>query len=297
MKVSNYLKSCLWFLRLQWQLAPVLSLWSTVRDIVQGLIPIAQAYLIARLVADVGQIAFQTATLADSQVYAWLGLLLAASFCQSALISIDSVTSERLSNRIRFELDQRLLVHVYQLGQNQLDDQQLADKLERARNSVDALWALPWRLSQLMMNLISLVGATVVVFIYSPLVALALVVSLSLIAAYTWRQANFCETTWRTVTGDSRIANQTKWRLLHLRSMAEIRLLNGFTQLIKIWGRHQLIRNQAMEAARLKYLKPWFGLNLLQPAVLTAASFYYINLVIRGSLNLGRLYLLKKCLK
>ena len=296
MKVSNYLKSCLWFLRLQWQIAPALSLFSSVRDIIQGLLPVAQAYLIARLFADVGSIALQTTTLADTQIYVWLGLLLAASFLSSALISIDVVTSERLSNRIYLEFNSRLLKHVYKLSQAQIDDQRLANKLERARTSVSELWALPWRFSQLTMSLISVVGATVVVFIYSPLVALALVVSLGLIAAYTWRQTNHYEATWHTVTGDSRIASHTSWRLLDLRSMAEIRLLNGFSQLVKIWRKHQLIRNRAMEAARLKYLKPWFALNLLQPAILTAASFYYINLVIKGALNLEGFIFLRNVL-
>ena len=296
MKVSNYLRACLWFLKFQWQIAPALSLYSAIRVTVQGLLPVASAYLIARLLSDVGQIALQTTTLAETQVYLWLGLLFVASFLGAALISIDEVASERLGNRISLGLNQRLLKHIYKLSQAQFNDQLLADKLERARDSIWRLWQLHHRLSQLLVSLISLLGAIVVVFIYSPLVALALIASLSLIAGYTWRQTNFYEATWHTVTGDSRIASNVTWRLLDLRSMAEIRLLNGFSQLVKIWHKHQLIRNQAMEAARLKYLKPWFALNLLQPAILTATSFYYLQLVIRGSLNLEGFIFLRNVL-
>ena len=296
MNFMGHIKALLWFFKIQWQTAPGLSLWAAGRDLLRGLLPIAQAYLIARLFTGVGQIGFGQVSLADSQIYLWLSLVFVIGFIQQAVESIDGVAGERLGNRIYLELNKRLMEHVYRLGQSQFDNQDLADKLERARSSAGEIWMVPWRLGQLVSNLIGLVAALVVIFIYSPLIALGFVLMIVAIAVYSIRANSAYEVTWQTVTGDSRIANSSSWRLLDLRTMAEVRLLNAFGQLFRIWQKHQTIRNAAMEKVRLKYLKAWLGIGLLQPAVSTAASFYYVSLVVRGSLNLEGFIFLRNIL-
>lgn len=163
-------------LALVWSTSPALTTTLLVLTLLLGLLPVAVAY-VSRWVVD-GVLAARAGELASARVLALVALegalVVMTTASQRGLSYAQSILREALSNRVNILILEKALT----LSMQQFEDSEFYDKLTRARRdaSIRPL-SLVNRTLSLLQNLCALVGFTWLLFQFSLLAALLLVVA------------------------------------------------------------------------------------------------------------------------
>ena len=282
---KQYIKPLLWALKLQWQTSPAYIIWTVLRDLFNGLRPLFLAYAVAQLIDGIGRIALQSEDVANVRIYEWVLLIFGLELVNQIIIVIDRVAAARFEDRMHLKVVEMLILHIYNLNQQQLDDEDFSTKLGRAHESLYGVWRITAQFSIFVSSLIGLAGAFVIVIKYSPWIGLIFIASLIPVIIVNTKVNHLRNQASKESIPDGRISSRLRWTLLEPREMAEVRLMNALKKLVSSWRKHAKSSDEIIYSSNRRLAKFELITGIIQPFVELGASFHYINLVIRGDLR------------
>ena len=293
----QHLKSFLWVIKLQWQTSRPYIIWNACKDTFSGLQPLVLSYALASIIADVGRIALQNADIAETGIYANLLLVLVLMIIQGAVEAIDHPITRRFSMKMETETTSILINRLYELSQEQFDNQSFSTKVERARDSVKLFYRMPSSVSKVLSSTIGVAGILTAIIIYSPwlgLLALGLLIPATLLHI---KASHIYEQTYEKTAADYRIARHLTWKMFEPREMAEVRLINAFRKITGIWRSRMADINSREWSGGKRIAGFYAAAGVIQPAITVTATVYYVSLVVRGALSLEIFIFLREILE
>ncbi len=294
---KQYIKPLLWAIKLQWQTSPAHIIWRVLSDLFGGLRPLFLAYAAAQLIDGIGRVALQSEDVANVRIYEWLLLIFGLELINQIVRAINRVANNRFEDKMHLKIVEMVIMHLYNLNQQQLDDEDFNTKLGRMQENLYGVWQITFQFSAFISALIGLVGAFVIIIKYSPWVGLILIISLIPVAIVNTKVNHLRDRARKEAIPDIRISNRLRWTLLEPREMAEVRLLNGFKKLVGAWRKHLKRENDIIHASDIRLAKFELMTDIVQPFIEVGASFHYINLVIRGDLRFDDFIFLRAILE
>jgi ATP-binding cassette subfamily B protein len=290
MKLAQ-LKTLSWALKLQWRTSRLAFSWRLFEAVFNGLRPIAQTYFIAQLLAEISAVVAGSGE--NRMVYIWLISLFVLEFVNELFIAISRLVGVRFEHLMQMEMHDRYFAKIYELNQEQLDDEKFVTQLDRAR---DALFSIGYSSNDLTWTIstfVGLAGSISAVFVASvPIGLLILVIAIPISYLYV-RQNNLREEAYKLTEPIDRQAYRTRWILLDPNQMPEIRLMNGFRTMIQNWrkntGRaHKSFFKHEVTAVKLTTLA-----ELFRPIISLSANIYFFQRLLAGLLSFDQFIFLR----
>lgn len=288
---KKYLKSILWILRLQWQTSRFSFGWTVFGTVFDGLRPIVQTYALAQVISNVSKAAIQKAD--PEPVYFWLTVLLIVELLSLIFNTIDRIVKDRFQQKIELVLNEHFFKKMYELSQEQFDDEVFNTKLERARDSLFQIWRIVSEISFVVSSFISFVGSLIAIVLSAPLIGLVIALSVIPAALLNMKQNNLREAIYKRIEPIDRVAYRTRWMLIDTASMPEIRLMNAFKKMIKTWRIYMTKSQNIVYENDKKLAKIDVGAQIIQPLIGFGASIYFFKLLLAGTIGLDKFIFLR----
>ncbi len=292
---QKYLKSLGWIIRLQWQTSRALFGWSIFNSVITGLRPIAQAFALAKLIASVSVAALQhTGT---NQVYIWLVVLLGIELVNQLVTNIDRVAKTRFEQKMELVTNEQFFLKIYELSQEQFDDEAFNTKLDRARDSITQMWRILNELSWAASSFIGFIGSIAAILVVAPVVGGIIILTLIPSALLQVKQNKLREAVYKKIEPFDRIAYRSRWMLIDPTFMPEVRLMNGFKKMITSWRTHLKKSQDIVFENDKRLIKLDMGAEVVQPMISFGANIYFFKLLLAGVIGLDRFIFLRGMLE
>jgi ATP-binding cassette, subfamily B, bacterial len=229
----DQLKMLFWVLRLQYQGAKRFVLWRASYSLFQGLSPIVLAYLIAQLLAEVAQIAIGDGS--PDRVYGLLVGLFIIRLIEGIATELNSLLGTKHNLRIQLENNRVYYEKLYDLSQEQFEDEEFNTKLSRAQEGLFGLSGVSNEIEWMASSLIRLVSSSAALVIIEPVVGVVVILAVIPAAFLSIRQNQYMEQAYRDSDHYNRVAYRSRWILINPQAMVEVRLANAFKGLAKSW--------------------------------------------------------------
>lgn len=288
---KKYLKSIIWILRLQWQTSRFSFGWTVFATIFDGLRPIIQTYALAQVISNVSKSAIQKAD--PEPVYFWLTILLIVELLNLIFNTIDRIVKDRFQQKIELVLNEHFFKKMYELSQEQFDDEVFNTKLERARDSLFQIWRIVNEISFVVSSFISFIGSLIAIVLSAPIIGLVIALSVVPAALLNMKQNNLREAIYKRIEPIDRVAYRTRWMLIDTASMPEIRLMNAFKKMIHTWRTYMTKSQNIVYENDKKLAKIDIGAQIIQPVIGFGASLYFFKLLLAGSIGLDKFIFLR----
>jgi ATP-binding cassette, subfamily B, bacterial len=292
---KKYLTSLLWIMKLQWQTSRLSFGWSIFNSTVAGLRPLAQTYALAKLLASVSAAALQQAD--THPVYVWLVVLLAIELVNLVVVDIDRVARTRLQQKMELVANDRFFVKMYELSQEQFDNEAFNTKLDRARDSLSQIWRVQDEIAWAGSALISFVGSIAAVLVVAPWIGTLIILTVIPVALLQVKQNKLREAVYKKIEPHERIAYRSRWMLIDPAYMPEVRLMNAFKKLLTSWAVHMKKSHDALYKNDKRLAKMDVGAEAIQPVVSFGANVYFFRLLLAGTIGLDRFIFLRGMLE
>jgi len=228
---NKYIKSLLWVIKLQLKISRSIVLWRGFYSVIMGLRPIVQAFALAKLISSVSATALTQGS--ANNVYLWLFVLLAIELLGQAITSADNLIRLRFQQQIGLAMNEGFITKMYELSQEQYDDQEFNTKLDRARDSLFQVYRITDDISTTTSSAISFVGALFAVLVVSPVVGALVILAVVPAMILQVKQNRMREEMYKKIEPIDRVAFRTRWLLIDPNFMPEIRLMNAFKKMLK----------------------------------------------------------------
>ncbi len=292
---QKYLFSLAWITKLQWQTSKLSLIWGVFNSAFSGLKPIASTFALAKLITNVSAAALQDA--GPRSVYVWLSALLVIELVNLVVTNIDRVVATRFQQNMELTTNEQFIIKMYELSQEQFDDEAFNTKLERARDALSQIWRVTNEISWSISSLIGFVGSIVAVIFVAPLVGFVLVLAIIPVAVLQIKQNNLREAIYKKVEPLDRVAFRSRWMLIDPVYMPEIRLMNAFKKMVSAW-KVNLKKSQDLTYRHDKSMAKYdAATETLQPLVGFGANIYFFQLLLAGSIGLDRFIFLRGMLE
>lgn len=292
---QKYLSALLWILKLQWQTSRSALAWSTFYSAITGIRPIISAFALAKLIAHVSAAALQDAS--ASPVYFWLATLFAIELVSQVLNSVDRIIRLRLQQTMELVTNEQFFLKMYNLSQQQFDDEAFNTKLDRARDALGQIWRVLDELSWAISQLIGFIGSIGVVIIVAPFIGALIALTVLPVALIQIKQNRLREEVYKKSEPYDRVAFRTRWLLIDPAYMPEIRLMNGFKKMIIAWRSNMRKSQQFIYKNDKAMLKYDATVEAIPPAVSFGANIYFFKLLLAGTVGLDRFIFLRGMLE
>lgn len=292
---KNYLKALFWVIQIQWQVSRLSFGWSVFNSVISGLMPIAQAYILAKLIASVSEVALQQAN--PEPVYLWLVALLAVETIAQLIKNLDELVSHRLRHKMELAINEQFFRKMYELSQEQFDNEEFNTKLERARGSlIQISWVFQEVFDTISM-FIRVAGSIAAIVIISPIIGGLIILSVVPVSLLLFKKNTLQEAVYKKSEPFDRVAHRSRWILVDPNFMPEIRLMNAFKKLVTTW-RVNMQKSQDLVYANYKYsAKIETATETVQPLVSFGATIYFFQLLLAGAIGLDRFIFLRGMLE
>ncbi len=292
---QKYLRSLAWIVKLQWRTSRLSLVWSIIYSAFTGIRPILSAYALAKLISTVSAAALQHG--ATSQVYFWLSALLALELIGQVVTNIDRLARARFQQKMEIVTNEQFFLKMYELSQEQFDNETFNTKLDRARDSLNQIWQVLNELSWAASSLIGFFGSIVAVTVVAPLIGVIIVLTVIPVAFLQIRQNKLREQVYKKIEPIDRVAFRSRWMLIDPSFMPEIRLMNAFKRIITSW-RVNLKKSQDMVYTSDRRLAKYDVIaETAQPVVSFGANIYFFRLLLAGTIGLDRFIFLRGMLE
>lgn len=292
---QKYLKPFLWLIGLYWQTSKPSFIWVFCKAIFDGLINIFVVYLSAQLIASVSAVAFQKAS--PNSVYFWLFALLAAEIIRSFLGIINGLVTERLNQMVEISGSEHFIRKVYELSQEQFDNQEFNTKFDRARDGFYRLTGSINTLTGTLSSVIGLVGSIGAVFAVSPILSLIIIATLIPTTIIERMISNRYDKLNRETEPYERTSGRIRWMLTDPLYMPEIRLMQAFKKLLSIWRTNMdKTRNLSFSNSK-KNAKLDAIIYSIKPLLDFGVNVYVFNLLVGGIIGFERFIFLRGMLE
>jgi ABC-type multidrug transport system fused ATPase/permease subunit len=290
----QYFQSILWIAKLQWQTSRFSFGWSVFNSAVTGLLPIAQAFVLANLVSSVSAAALQHAS--PTPVYVWLTLSLVLELVSLSVNTANRIIQDRFQQKMHRAISEKFFYKMYELSQEQFDNEEFHTKLDRAQDSLHQIWRVVNEISWAASALIGLAGSIIAILVVSPIIGLIIVIATVPIVFLQVKQNILREAAYKKTEPYDRIAYRSRWMLIDPATMPEIRLMNAFKQLINAWRTHLKKSQDLMFKTDQQTAKLDIGAEVIQPVISFGASLYFFKLLLAGTIGLDRFIFLRSML-
>ena len=283
----KFIKSLVWVCKLQWRTSKVYCAWNIISNTMIGVLAIIVVYALSKLINVVSQIAGGEA-INHYFVYFWLAVILLSTIFKRTLESVGWRVNDAFRRKTEVIVAETLIFKMYELSQQQFDDQRFNTKINRAQASIGSLQQTTHALAQSLSQTVTVAGSLVAICLISPWVALAIVVS-TMPAIIINSKFNF---EWEKLLKKNepieRLANKSRQMLIDPRQMVEIRLLNAFQKIIHIWRQDKNKANDQVIASYWRFAKWEALLGLLSPVTEFISNiFLFHKLILSKEPNLG----------
>lgn len=292
---QKYLKSLLWIIKLQWQTSRLSFGWSIFNSAVNGLRPIAQAYALANLLASVSAAALQQAN--PRPVYMWLAALLAIELIGQIVTNIDRVARGRFQQKMDLVTNEQFFIKMYELSQEQFDDEEFNTKLDRARDSLHQIWRVLDEISWTASSFITFIGSIAAIIVVAPLVGGIIILTVIPTALLQIKQNKLREKVYKEIEPYERVAYRTRWLLIDPNFMPEVRLMSAFKKMVVAWRTHMKKSQDIVFKSDKRLLKYDVSTEAVQPLVAFGANIYFFRLLLAGTIGLDRFIFLRGMLE
>ena len=290
---AKHLKPLLWVVGQQWRISKAYLSWIGIYRIFLGLRPIINAYALGRLIAVLAQ-----GSIDREEAIFWLSLILSVEIIVAVFSMVDHYITDRLRRRLRPVILEKLILKTYELSQEQFDNQAFNTKLDRAREGAENLWNLTRDMGMGFSALITLAAALIVVFTQAPWwIGGVVIISLVPVVVTRMRINVLEEQVRRETAPDRRIADRSSWMLLDPKYMVEVRLLNAFKGIVKIWHRHYEAVNHKLDSTLRRVLKFDVSGELIHPVINFGVNIYLLDRLISGALGIETFFFLRGSLE
>jgi len=265
--------------------------WSIVYSVYDGISSVITVYLGAKFLTSVTAIVFQKVSARDA--YMWLTLLLGLQLFGLIMNNINAIVERRLQQRMELTLNKLLMTKTYELSQEQFDDEEFNTKLGRARDSLGSLWRIASQLSWMLSSVVRFVSAIGAIIFVAPGVGLLIIITVIPVTWLRVKQNKAYEKVNKKVEPIDRVSYRTRWIMIDPTTMPEIRLMNAFKHLLKIWSSN-LVKSQDIVHESDKEMIPVdLGAEVLEPMVSFGATLYFLHLLVAGTIGLDRFIFLR----
>jgi len=287
----KYLKPLSWILKLYWQASKLALVWIAFKTIFDGLIKIAIAYGMAQFIAGVSAVAFQKGT-ADT-VYFWIFTLLIMAVSQHIINEINSLIKRHLDAKIEITSGEHFINKMYELSQEQFEDQEFNTKLDRARVGFYRLSGIIDTISNLVSSVIGFIGAMGVVLSVAPVMGLIIIISTIPVILINKKVSERIENMYKKTEPYDRTGSRIRWLLTDPLYMPEIRMMQAFKDLVRYW-KNNMDKSRIM---RLSYAKDNAKLDVVAGSISifvnAGSSIYLFNLLVGGVIGFDRFIFLR----
>ncbi len=292
---QKYLRSLIWITKLQWKTSRTYFGWGIFNSVISGLRPIAQAYALAKLLASVSSAALQNG---DSRtVYLWLVALLTIELVNQLITNIDRVARSRFQQKMDLVTNEQFFIKMYELSQEQFDDEEFNTKLDRARDSLHQIWRVLDEISWVASSFISFIGSIAAILVVAPLIGAIIILTVVPIALLQVKQNKLREAVYKKIEPYDRVAYRSRWMLIDPSFMPEIRLMNAFKKMIASWRVNMKKSQDMMYVNDKRMVKFDVGAEAAQPLVSFGANIYFFRLLLTGTIGLDRFIFLRGMLE
>ena len=289
------MKSLIWIIKLQWKTSRLSLAWSIFYSAFSGIRPLLSTYALAKLIAAVSATALQQAD--TSQVYVWLVVLLIIELANQTVTNIDRLARGRFQQKMDLETNEQFFLKMYELSQEQFDDEEFNTKLERARDSLHQILRILDEVSWAASSFISFIGSIVAILVVAPLIGGIIILIVIPVALLQVKQNKLREAVYKKTEPIDRIAYRSRWMLIDPSFMPEVRLMNAFKKMITSW-RVNMKKSQDMVYENDKRLaKLDIATEAIQPLVSFGANVHFFWLLLAGSIGLDRFIFLRGMLE
>ncbi|MEO8863359.1 MAG: ABC transporter ATP-binding protein, partial [Candidatus Saccharimonadales bacterium] len=291
-KIKNSpFRSLWWVVSLQLKQSRLFLVWSIFNSVFSGISSVVLVYLGAKFLASVTAIVFTARV--ESQVYVWLALILVLETTTAVVSTINSIIERRMQQKMDITLNTILVNKMYELSQEQFDDEQFNTKFSRASDSLSSMWRLTTETSWLMSSLVTFTSSIVAIIFVSPMVGIAISILVIPATLLRIKQNNENERISKLVEPAERIARRSRWLLIDPNTMPEIRLMNAFKHMLSSWSVN-LTKSQDIIFESDKRMAPIdIGSQVIQPLLSFGATLYFLKLLIARSIGLDRFIFLR----
>lgn len=285
------LRSLWWVIKLQLKTSKTYFGWSLIYSIYDGASSILNTFVVAKLITSVTAVTFQRGT--SAEVYQWLGLLLVVEIIDVILRNINTLTSSRFQQEVYLAATEQFYGKMYELSQEQFDNEAFNTKLGRAKDSLNQTWRVLNELSWSLSSLVRFVGAIGAVVVVAPIIGAVIMVMIIPVSLLRIKQNKMREETYRKVEPYDRVSFRSGWMLLDPATMPEIRLMNAFRDLISSWRiNHKKTVDMTYETEK-KVTIIDVTTETVQPIIEFLANVHLFRLLVAGSLGLDRFIFLR----
>ncbi len=292
---QKYLSALWWTIKLQWKNSHLFFVWGIFESIFNGLRPIVQAYALAKLISAVSLAALRGSS--SHEVYLWLATLLAMELLGQLVTNLNSLVRTRSQQLMDLVSTDYFVQKMYELSQEQFDNEAFNTKLDRARDALSQMWRVVDELSWAASSIIGFIGAITAILVVAPVLGVIILISIIPLASLQIWQNNRRERIYKKNEPQDRIAFRTRWMLVDPEQMPEIRLMNAFKHMLKIW-RKQLIKVHKLDYENEKTMtKVDMLADTIQPVVSFGANVYFFRLLLSGVIGLDRFMFVRAMLE
>jgi len=287
----KYLGPITWIIKLYWKSSKLSILWIGLKTIYDGIIHIFLAYSLAQFIASVSAVAFQKGSAGD--VYFWITITLIAVLINDVLQPVNGLIRQRLDNKIELASTEHFIKKMYDLSQEQFENQEFNTKIDRAREGFSRLSYVINSISETTSSIIGLVGSIGAVFIVSPIMAIVILLSIIPSIIINKRSNDRMEIHFRKNSPFNRTGYRIRWILTDPLYMPEIRLMQAFKDLIYHWKVNFKKAREAQFNANKREVKSAILANFINRFVNAGSSLYLFNLVIGGVIGFDKFIFLR----
>ncbi len=284
-------RSLWWAVNLQLKNSKLFLMWTVLYSIYNGISSIITIYAGAKFLTAVTAIAFKKAS--PQEAYMWLIIVLALQLIMSLLSALNGLFERRFQQKMELRVNEVLINKMYELSQEQFDNQEFNTTLSRARDSLFSMWRVVPDLSSLVSAVVQFVGAVVTILLVAPAIGVVISFAVIIVGAVRAWQNRQDEAMYKKLEPYNRVTYRTRWMLIDPNVMPEVRLMNAFSRLLMSWTKSLKTSQDLHFNHEKKQLPVELGSQVIDPLISVGATFYFLQLLIAGLITLDRFIFLR----
>lgn len=288
---KNIIRSFFWVIKLQFKESPFNLIWIIFYSIYNGIGSILTIYIGAKFLSSITLVALKNSS--PNSAYIWLILLLLIQIFTIVVDNLNRIIERRFQQKLELNLNYMLMTKMYELSQEQFDNEKFNIKLSRARDSIFTLWRLTIGLSQMFSSLVKFTSAIIAITLIAPVIGAIIIIATIPITFIKSRINKEYEKVNEEIEPFERVAYRTRWMMIDPITMPEIRIVNAFKHLLQVW-KNSLIKSQDTvfkSDKKVAYIDTVS--EIIEPAISFGATLYFLKLLIAGFISLDKFIFLR----
>ncbi len=275
-----------WVIKLQLKTSKLYFAWNAFYSIYDGVDSVLLIYIGAKFISSVTDVAIKGSN--PREVYKWLILSLILQILSLLLRNMQRIFEKRFQQTMELTVNQLMINKIYDLSQEQFENEVFNTKLALARDSVLSMWRIFSEISFATSSVIRFIGSIGAIVVVAPVIGLVIIITVIPVSLLKMKQNRAYESAYKKSEPYDRVAYRSRWMLIDPSSMSEIRLMNGFKYLLNTW-RTNLKKSQDITfATDKKMIKIDLFTDIFEPLVAFVANLYFLRLLIAGGIGLDR---------